>query len=119
MTSWPTSWLPVDCVSVEKGYLWSSSRTYITIDTADQGGTLYTSDGGCTDDGTGYRSEFPCYLSTNECRKKWYHVPTEGSSSVEPFFGDCAGAHSYSALYRLTFKNPGNALVQDIEHISS
>ena len=112
--SWPTEWVPVNCVSTQKAYLWSSSRSYTSIGKADQEGTLYTSDGGCTPNGKGFRSKFPCSLSAKDCESNWYHVPSDISS--DPFYGNCAGSHSYTALHRLTFQNPDNGLIKDIQN---
>ena len=108
----------MDCASGQ-GFLWSSSRSYTSVGSADKAGILHTSNGGCTPDGTGFRSEFPCYMSGNDCRKNWYHVPFEGDSSVKPFFGNCAGGHPPAALYRLTFQNTGHGSKHDIDHIYS
>jgi len=98
-----SNWVPVSCTS-GTSWLWSSDRAYTTATSADSACTLYTLDGGCTKDGTGWRCSTPSTMSRDACYSDWYHV----GDKYGGYTGNCGG-HQYSSLYQLTYENPSSS----------
>ena len=85
-------WMPVDCMTPE--WVWTSSRTYVTVESADAARTLWTDDWGltCSLDGTGWVST-EVYTMAG-CNDDWYHIGGR-------YTGNCGG-HDGEDIRRLT-----------------
>ena len=88
-------WMPVDCTTTR--YVWSSDRTYLTIQAANDNETLYTgcSHAGiattCSLDGLGYVSTATYTMAG--CNATWYHIGGD-------YTGNCGG-HDGDQVRRL------------------